>query len=148
MHGLPYPRSRFQRECGVLELRICVAAAPRAAREAKPKVKGQAMKTEKRMALVALFAAATMTAGFAQAPGADTYKAKCQSCHGAQGMPNPGIAKAMGVKPANDPSVTSIGEAQMIADTTNGKGKMPAFKGKLSDVEIKSSVEYFRSLGK
>jgi len=106
------------------------------------------MKIEERIALVALFAAATMTSAVAQAPGADTYKAKCQSCHGAQGMPNPGIAKAMGVKPANDPAVTSISEAQMIADTTNGKGKMPAFKGKLSDAEIRSSVEYFRSLGK
>jgi len=106
------------------------------------------MKIENRTVLVAFFAAATMTFSFAQAPGADTYKAKCQSCHGAQGMPSPGIAKAMGVKPANDPSVTSISEAQMIADTTNGKGKMPAFKGKLSDAEIKDSVEYFRSLGK
>jgi len=54
----------------------------------------------------------------------------------------------MGVKPANDPSVTSISEADMIADTTNGKGKMPAFKGKLTDAEIKDSVQYFRSLGK
>ena len=106
------------------------------------------MKIEKRMALLTLFAAAIMTPAFAQAPGWDTYKAKCQSCHGAEGTPNPGIAKAMGVKPANDPSVKSISEAQMIADTANGKGKMPAFKGKLSDQEIKDSVEYFRSLGK
>lgn len=85
--------------------------------------------------------------GFAQS-GEATYKVKCQSCHGAQGMPNPGIAKAMGVKPASDPSVKSLSEAQMIADTTNGKGKMPAFKGKLSDAEIKASVDYFRTLGK
>lgn len=106
------------------------------------------MKIETEIAIVAILAAATVTFAFAQGPGADTYKAKCQSCHGAQGMPNPGIAKAMGVKPANDPSVTSISEAQMIADTTNGKGKMPAFKGKLSDAEIKNSVEYFRSLAK
>jgi len=105
------------------------------------------MRINKGMALAALSAAVTMTA-FAQSPGVDTYKAKCQSCHGAQGTPNPGIAKAMGVKPANDPSVASVSEAQMIADTTNGKGKMPAFKGKLSDAEIKDSVEYFRSLGK
>jgi cytochrome c6 len=88
------------------------------------------------------------TMGFAQSSGEATYKAKCQSCHGAQGVPNPGIAKAMGVKPANDPSVKSISEAQMIADTTNGKGKMTAFKGKLTDAEIKASVDYFRSLAK
>ena len=86
--------------------------------------------------------------GFAQTSGEATYKAKCQSCHGAEGMPNPGIAKAMGVKPASDPSVKSLSEAQMVIDTTNGKGKMPAFKGKLSDAEIKASVDYFRTLAK
>jgi len=36
----------------------------------------------------------------------------------------------------------------MIATTTNGKNKMPAFKGKLSDDEIKTSVEYFRTFAK
>ena len=86
--------------------------------------------------------------GFAQTSGEATYKAKCQSCHGAQGVPNPGIAKAMGVKPVTDPSVKSMSEAQMITDTTNGQGKMPAFKGKLSDAEIKASVDYFRGLAK
>ena len=86
--------------------------------------------------------------GFAQTSGEATYKAKCQSCHGAQGVPNPGIAKMMGVKPATDPSVKSLSEAQMITDTTNGKAKMPAFKGKLTDAEIKASVEYFRTFSK
>jgi cytochrome c6 len=105
------------------------------------------MKIGTGFAMVALMAATTAASAFGQA-GADTYKAKCQSCHGAQGTPNPGIAKAMGVKPANDPSVTSISEADMIADTTNGKNKMPAFKGKLTDEQIKASVDYFRSLGK
>lgn len=84
---------------------------------------------------------------FAQSGGA-TYKAKCQSCHGSDGVPNPGIAKMMGVKPVSDPSVKSMTEAQMIIATANGKGKMPAFKGKLSDAQIKESVEYFRSLAK
>ena len=97
------------------------------------------------LAAVVLLAGAV---GFAQSSGEATYKAKCQSCHGAEGVPNPGIAKAMGVKPASDPSVTSLSEAQMITDTTNGKAKMPAFKGKLSDAEIKASVDYFRTLGK
>jgi len=88
------------------------------------------------------------TLGFTQSSGETTYKAKCQSCHGAQGVPNPGIAKAMGVKPASDPAVKSLSEAQMITDTANGKGKMPAFKGKITDAQIKDSVEYFRSLAK
>ena len=99
---------------------------------------------------VALAAAVLMTGavGFAQSSGETVYKTKCQSCHGAQGVPNPGIAKAMGVKPASDPSVKSLSEAQMITDTTSGKGKMPAFKGKITDAQIKDSVDYFRSLAK
>lgn len=97
------------------------------------------------LAAVVLMAGAV---GFAQSAGEAVYKTKCQSCHGAQGTPNPGIAKMMGVKPASDPSVKSISEATMIADTTNGKGKMPAFKGKLTEAQIKDSVAYFRSLAK
>ncbi len=97
------------------------------------------------LAAVVLMAGAV---GFAQSSGEAIYKAKCQSCHGAEGTPNPGIAKMMGVKPASDPAVKSQTEAQMIAVTTNGKGKMPAFKGKLTDAQIKDSVAYFRTFAK
>jgi mono/diheme cytochrome c family protein len=96
------------------------------------------------LAAVVLLASAV---GFAQS-GEATYKTKCQSCHGTAGVPNPGIAKAMGVKAASDPSVKSKSEAQMIATTTNGEGKMPAFKGKITDAQIKDSVDYFRSFAK
>ncbi len=96
------------------------------------------------LAAVVLLASAV---GFAQS-GEATYKTKCQSCHGTAGVPNPGIAKAMGVKPATDPSVKSKSEAQMIAVTTNGEGKMPAFKGKITDAQIKDSVDYFRTFAK
>jgi mono/diheme cytochrome c family protein len=106
------------------------------------------MKIKAGMTIVAMIAATTGTVAFAQSSGADTYKAKCQSCHGAEGTPNPGIAKMMGVKPVSDPSVKSLSEAQMITDTTSGKGKMPAFKGKPTDSQIKDSVDYFRSLAK
>ena len=97
------------------------------------------------LAAVVLLAGAV---GFAQSSGEATYKAKCQSCHGAEGTPNPGIAKAMGVKPASDPTVKADTEAQMITITTDGKGKMPAYKGKLTDAEIKDSVDYFRTFAK
>jgi len=96
------------------------------------------------LAAVILFAGAV---SFAQS-GEATYKEKCQSCHGSAGVPSPGIAKAMGVKPATDASVKSKTEAQMIAATTNGVGKMQAFKGKLTDAQIKASVEFFRTFAK
>lgn len=85
-------------------------------------------------------------ASFAQSAGQATYKAKCQSCHGSSGTPNPGIAKAMGVKPVSDPEVQKTSEAEMIKVTADGKGKMPGYKGKLTDAEIKDVVSYFRSL--
>jgi cytochrome c6 len=100
---------------------------------------------------MAVMAAVILMAGtmsFAQTSGEATYKAKCQMCHGMQGTPNPGIAKAMGVKAANDPAVKSQTEAQMIELTTNGKAKMPAFKGKLSEAQIKDAVVYFRTFAK
>ena len=98
---------------------------------------------------VALAAVLSMAgvAGFAQA-GQDTYKAKCQSCHGATGMADSGAGKAMKVKPVSDPEVKKMSAADMIAVTTDGKGKMPAYKGKLTDEQIKAAVEYYRSLGR
>lgn len=102
------------------------------------------MKIRTAISTIAIVAAASMA--MAQAPGADVYKTKCQSCHGATGAPSPAMAKAMGVKPISE--VKSTPEAKMIAVTTNGAGKMPGFKGKLTDAQIKDSVSYFRSLAK
>jgi hypothetical protein len=44
--------------------------------------------------------------------------------------------------------VKSKTEAQMIAATTNGMGKMAPFKGKITDAQIKESVGYFRTFAK
>jgi len=84
--------------------------------------------------------------GFAQSAGEATYKAKCQSCHGAAGTPNPAMAKAMNIKAATDPDIKKLTADQMFESVKNGKGKMQPFKDKLSDQEIKDSVAYFRSL--
>jgi cytochrome c6 len=95
---------------------------------------------------VALAAILSMagTVSFAQS-GEATYKGKCQGCHGASGMADSGAGKAMKVKPVTDPDVKKMNEAEMVAAVTNGMGKMPAYKGKLSEAEIKGAVEYFRS---
>jgi len=82
---------------------------------------------------------------FAQSGGEATYKAKCQSCHGSNGTPNPGIAKLMGVKPVTDPEVKKLTVEQMIEVVKNGKNKMKPIKG-LTDAQIKEAVLYYRSL--
>jgi mono/diheme cytochrome c family protein len=86
---------------------------------------------------------------FAQSSGQAIYKAKCQDCHGPNGMANTKMAMALKVKPITDPEVMKISEAEMIADARNGvAGKMPAYKGKLSDAEIRDVVAVFRSFMK
>ncbi len=75
--------------------------------------------------------------------GEAIYKASCQSCHGATGTPNAGIAKMMGVKPASEYKTT---EKEQIESVKNGKNKMKPFAGKLTDDQIKEAVTYFRTL--
>lgn len=95
------------------------------------------------VAVVAILSMAGVVS-FAQS-GEATYKAKCQMCHGATGLADSGAGKAMKVKPVTDPDVKKMSEAEMIKATENGMGKMTAFKGKLSDAEIKGAVEHFRT---
>ena len=77
--------------------------------------------------------------------GEATYKAKCQSCHGANGVPNPSLAKVLGVKPLSDPDIQKLTPEQMAAAVKNGKGKMKPVSG-LTDTQIKEVVAYYRGL--
>ena len=73
------------------------------------------------------------------------YKSKCQGCHGADGAGST-AGKSLGVKPFSSAEVSGQSDSQLIAATANGKGKMPAFKGKLSDDQISSLIKYIRAL--
>jgi mono/diheme cytochrome c family protein len=106
------------------------------------------MKIKTGITLMALMAAGTMTTAFAQGPGADIYKTKCQICHGATGLADSGPGKVMKVKPISDPAVKKMTESQMIEAVRNGMGKMQPYKDKLTDAQIKESVTYYRSFSK
>lgn len=85
------------------------------------------------------------SAAFAQSAAADLFKAKCAMCHGPDGAKSmPG----MGVKPINTPEVAKMSDADLATAISNGKGKMPAFKGKLTDDQIKSLAAYVKTLKK
>jgi mono/diheme cytochrome c family protein len=92
--------------------------------------------------VLALVVSLGSAVGFADS-GEAIYKANCQSCHGATGTPNAGIAKMMGVKPAAEYKTP---EKEQIESVTKGKGKMKPFTGKLTDDQIKTVVTYFRTL--
>ncbi|MGA7342943.1 MAG: cytochrome c [Terracidiphilus sp.] len=92
---------------------------------------------------VVISTAAAMS--FAQSSGEATYKSKCQSCHGASGTPNPGIAKLMGVKPVSDPAIKALTVAQVAATVKSGKGKMKPIAG-LTDAQVNEVAAYFKTL--
>ena len=97
--------------------------------------------------MVALLAAFPSMLAFGQA-GADTYKAKCMMCHAADGSGSSPAGKAMGAIPFSSPALIKASDADLIAATTNGKGKMPAYSGKLTGAQIRDVVAYIRTLQK
>lgn len=76
------------------------------------------------------------------------YKSKCAMCHAADGSGNTPTGKAMKVTDLRSEEVQKKTDAQLIEATTNGKGKMTAFKGKLTEAQIKDLVKYIRELAK
>ena len=98
-------------------------------------------KTLRSQVVLALVVAVASAVCFADS-GEATYKAKCQSCHGSNGTPSPGIAKMMGVKPNTDPSIKSLTVEQMIA----GIKASPKMRSVAGLPDLKAAVIYYRSL--
>jgi cytochrome c6 len=100
--------------------------------------------------VVAIFciAASMATPVFAQSAGADTYKAKCLMCHGADGTGNTPAGKNLKAASFKDPAIVKVSDADMIAVVHKGKNKMPAYAGKLTDAQITAAVAYIRTLQK
>jgi mono/diheme cytochrome c family protein len=99
-------------------------------------------------AVVILMAALIAVPVFAQASGADLYKAKCAMCHGTDGLAATPMGKNMKVLSFKDPKMISASNAQFFASTKNGLNKMPAYNGKLTDQQIKDVIAYIRTLQK
>ncbi len=94
--------------------------------------------------MVVAAALALCTSGMAWGQGPDIYKSKCQMCHGADGSGNTPAGKMMKVPAVSAFIKTS--DADLIAATKNGKGKMQPFAGKLTDAQIKDAVLYLKTL--
>jgi cytochrome c6 len=66
------------------------------------------------------------------------FQAKCKVCHGADGKGTPAGLK-MGAKDLTAIKISAADAAKVITD---GKGKMTAFKGRLTDAEIQALAGY------
>ena len=101
------------------------------------------MKVSSKRIVILCLAAALVTPAFAQSSGADIYKAKCLMCHGPDGMANNPAGKALKAVSFKDPA-----DDELFAAVKNGKGKMPAENGKLTDAQIKEVIHYVHTLEK
>ena len=95
------------------------------------------------IAVVCMVPSMVFAAGDA-AKGKDVYTAKCKSCHGADGVPPAGMAKAMGIKPMKD--VQGKTDAEMKKAVTDGSGKMKALTPALPPADLDNVIAYVRTL--
>lgn len=98
------------------------------------------------LGLAALAATSIQAANVAA--GKAAYDKSCKSCHGADGMANPAVAKMMKVeiKDLKSPDVQGMSDADLEKVITEGKGKMkpvPAAASSAADI-----VAYIRTLKK
>jgi cytochrome c6 len=99
------------------------------------------------IAIVLAFTFTSRTA-LAQNSAADIFKAKCEMCHGADGLSNTPVGKALGAHSYTSPEVMKLSDTQITDVIKQGKNKMPAFGSQLTDDQIKSLLPYIHSLQK
>jgi cytochrome c6 len=96
---------------------------------------------------LALAISAAASPARAEGAAAAIYEKKCATCHGKDGKGHTKMGEKLGIKELA--AVSAAGSATNAADVEkivrDGKGKMPGFKDKLSDAEIKDLAAYVAS---
>jgi mono/diheme cytochrome c family protein len=100
---------------------------------------------------LSLFALALALPGGVWAQGkdaSDVYQEKCSVCHGGDGAGKTAKGKKLKVKDVRD-TVGKMSADQMALVVKNGKEPdMDAYGKELNDEQIKTIVEYYRSLAR
>lgn len=107
------------------------------------------MKTIVRASLLVVAVAFVLsTASFAADSGADLFKSKCASCHGADGKGETAMGKSMKLKDLGSAEVQGMADADLTNIIAKGKKPMPGYEGKLTPDQIGEVVKYIRTLKK
>ena len=97
----------------------------------------------KRIALAVAVLALSTVAGIARAdPASELFAKKCAVCHGKDGKGQTPMAQKLG---ASDLTATKSSEAEIAKVIAEGKGKMTAFKGKISDADIQALATFVKA---
>ena len=100
------------------------------------------------LTLCILIAAPSAFAGGGGSDGAAIYKAKCAMCHGPDGAGQTPMGKNMKLRDLRSAEVQKQTDAELVKWIADGKGKMPAYKGKLTPADIDALVAFIRTLKK
>lgn len=82
----------------------------------------------------------------AQSNAATIYKAKCASCHSADGSADSEAGRSLHAKDLRSEEVQKRSDAELTGVITKGNGAMPSFGSKLSPEDIHKLVGYIRNL--
>ncbi len=80
--------------------------------------------------------------------GPTLFKTKCAMCHGADGKGETPMGKKLNIRDLGSPEVQKQTDAELTTIISKGKGKMPAFEGKLTAEQIGQVLAHIRELGK
>ena len=89
--------------------------------------------------------ASLLVLAIAASDGKTLYDTKCSQCHGKDGIAKP---PGKGSRNFNDPAFQSASSVDSITKiTSEGKGKMPAYRSKLSPEQINAVAAHVKTLG-
>lgn len=100
------------------------------------------------LAFVTMGILVSLVATTAFAGSTEIFKAKCAMCHGADASGQTPVGKTMKIRDLRSAEVQKQSDADLQKIITDGKGKMPSFKTKLSVADISSLVAYIRGAAK
>lgn len=102
----------------------------------------------KRIVMIALVLVSSVGVASAEGAGKNIFASKCSICHGPDGSGKTSMGKALNIADLHSATVQKMSDADLKNVITNGKNKMPAFKGKLTDAQMGDVLAYIRTLGK
>ena len=97
-----------------------------------------------------MFVLALMLPAFCVAAdsGGDLFATKCAACHGKDGAGATPMGKNLKLRDLGSADVQKQSDKELTGIVSAGKGKMPSYKGKLTDAQIGDLVKYIRTLKK
>jgi mono/diheme cytochrome c family protein len=81
-------------------------------------------------------------------PAKDLFASRCAMCHGPDGSAQTTMGKNLKIRDFHSADVQKQSDTDLKTVITKGKGKMPAFDGKLTGEQVDQLVGYIREIGK